>query len=185
MEKGNYSLIETYLADLRRQLRRRWVPERRILDEVAAHLIDAADQAHANGRSYEEAEREALGRFGSASSVAEGFAKPRRWRSWVLLALAVCCSVAIAYVDSRPTWDDTGITAAAVVGVCGLLGFVAPRRAWIWALVVGGGIPIAAVLAGHGLASLLAVGVAFVGAYAGVGTRVAIRVTADDGSYRR
>jgi hypothetical protein len=32
---------------------------------------------------------------------------------------------------------------------------------------------------------LLAVGVAFVGAYAGVGTRVAIRVAADDGPYRR
>jgi hypothetical protein len=161
------------------------VPERRILDEVAAHLIDASDQARANGRSYDEAQREALSRFGSPRSVAEGFAKPRRWRNWVLLALAVGCSVAIAYVDSRPTWDDTGVSAAAVAGVCGLLGLLAPRRAWIWALVVGGGIPIAAVMAGHGLASALAVAIALAGAYAGVGTRVAIRVTADDRPYRR
>ena len=121
---------------------------------------------------------------GRAGSVAEGFAKPRRWRNWALLALAVGCSVAIAYVDSRPTWDDTGVTAAAVLGVCGLLGLAAPRRAWIWALVVGGGIPIAAVLAGHGLSSVLAVLFALAGAYAGVATRVAIRVAADDGPYR-
>lgn len=181
MEPGKYPLIENYLAELRRQLRRRWVPERRIVDEVAAHLVDAADQARTNGRSYEDAQLEAISRFGSASSVAEGFAKPRRWRGWVLLALAGGFSVAIAYVDSRPTWDDTGITAGAIIGVCGLLGFLAPRRAWIWALVVGGGIPIAAVLAGHGLASLLAVGIALAGAYAGVGTRLAIRAAAADG----
>ena len=177
-------MIEDYLADLRHHLRRRWVPERRILDEVAAHLVDAADQARANGRSNDEAQREALSRFGSASSVAEGFAKPRRWRSWVLLALAVGCSVAIAYVDSRPTWDDTGITAGVLVCVCGLLGLAAPRRAWIWALVVGGGIPIAAVITGYGLASLLAVLFALAGAYAGVATRVAIRVASDDQPYR-
>jgi hypothetical protein len=181
MELGDYPLIESYLAELRRQLRRRWVPERRILDKVAADLVDAADQARASGRSYDEAQLEALSRFGSANSVAEGVAKPRRWRSWLILAFAAACSVAIAYVDSRPTWDDTGVTAAAIVGVCGLLGFVAPRRAWIWALVVGGGIPMAAVLTGHGFASLVAVPIALAGTYAGAGTRLAIRVAAADG----
>jgi hypothetical protein len=60
MAPGDYPLIEDYLADLRRHLRWRWVPERRILDEVAAHLVDAADQARANGRSHDEAQREAL-----------------------------------------------------------------------------------------------------------------------------
>ena len=55
----------------------------------------------------------------------------------VLLCLGAVAGVAIGYMDSRPTWDDTGITAAAIFIVCGILGAVSPGRAWVWALVFG------------------------------------------------
>ena len=100
-------------------------------------------------------------------------------REWVLLAVALIMGVAITYVDSRPTWDDTGITAAAVGGTCAVLGFLAPRRAWLWALAVGAGIPILALLLHHNVASLLALAIAVLGAALGAGIRIAsIRATA-------
>jgi len=40
----------------------------------------------------------------------------------VLFVVALGVGGMIAYVDSRPTWDDTGVTAAAIFGSCFLLG---------------------------------------------------------------
>jgi hypothetical protein len=62
-----------------------------------------------------------------------------RWT--FLMPLALVLGLLIALVDSSPGWDDTGITAAAVFGSCGILGALHPRRAWQWALVVGLWIP--------------------------------------------
>ena len=53
---------------------------------------------------------------------------------WVA-ALAV--GILIAYVDSLPHWDDTGITVLALLVSSGLLGMLSPRRPWLWALAVG------------------------------------------------
>jgi hypothetical protein len=60
----------------------------------------------------------------------------------ILLAVALSLGAAIAYVDSRPRWDDTGITAAALVLCSGILGAVGPSRPWLWALAVGLWIPL-------------------------------------------
>ena len=48
-----------------------------------------------------------------------------------LFAVAVVLGFAIAYVDSRPTWDDTGITASAVLITAGILGALGPERPWL------------------------------------------------------
>ncbi|HEY7567300.1 MAG TPA: hypothetical protein VH762_06995 [Gemmatimonadaceae bacterium] len=53
----------------------------------------------------------------------------------VLLALVV--GVAIAYVDSRATWDDAGVTAAALFITSAVLAAVSPRAAWLIGFVVG------------------------------------------------
>ena len=53
----------------------------------------------------------------------------------VLLALVV--GVAIAYVDSRATWDDAGVTAAALFITSAVLAAVSPRAAWVIGIVVG------------------------------------------------
>ena len=88
-----------------------------------------------------------------------------------LVGVGVGLGLLIAYVDTRPTWDDTGITVGAIVISCGLLGILGPRRPWLWALVVGAWIPIFNIALGHNYGSLLALLFAFAGAYAGMAFR--------------
>lgn len=92
----------------------------------------------------------------------------------ILFVVAVTLGFAIAYVDSRPTWDDTGITAGAVLITAGILGALGPERPWLWALGVGGWIPLFGIFNGWNRASLLALGIAFVGAYGGMLVRRAL-----------
>jgi len=89
----------------------------------------------------------------------------------VVLVVAVVVGLIIAYVDSRPNWDDTGITAFAMLGAAGILGLTAPRRVWLWALAVGIWIPAGAMLRAPSvgsLAMLLVLVFPFAGAYAGL-----------------
>ena len=92
----------------------------------------------------------------------------------ILLAGALVIGALITYVDSRPTWDDTGMTAAAVFLTCGMLGFMGPRRPWLWALAVGVWIPLMGIVWTHNYGSLLALVIAFAGAYAGMAARNAV-----------
>jgi len=75
--------------------------------------------------------------------------------------------VALAFIDSRPSWDDTGVTAGALLLVTFLLGTVAPQRPWATALAVGIWIPLFGILGSANYGSLLALAFAFAGAYAG------------------
>ncbi len=50
-------------------------------------------------------------------------------------AIAVPSGLAIAWVDTRPHWDDTGITAGAVIVAAGLSTFLGLRW-WASALIV-------------------------------------------------
>ncbi len=81
--------------------------------------------------------------------------------------MALVVGLGIAWVDSRPTWDDTGITAGVVLLATAAFGFVAPRRPWVWALAIGGMIPLLGILSSGNVASLLALAIALVGAYGG------------------
>ena len=89
----------------------------------------------------------------------------------VWLAAALALGILIAYVDSRPGWDDTGITAAVLLILSGLFGYAAPQRPWAWALALGAWIPLLGVLATRNYASALALLIAFIGAYAGAALR--------------
>ena len=92
----------------------------------------------------------------------------------ILLTLALGFGGLITYVDSRPGWDDTGITAAAVFLTCGVLGFVEPKRPWLWVLAVGLWIPLRGIFWTHNYGSLLALLIALAGASAGVAIRNAV-----------
>ena len=88
----------------------------------------------------------------------------------VLVPAALAIGLAVALVDASPNWDDTGVTAAAILAACAVLGILHPGRAWLWALAVGLWIP-ALNIALHqdhpNYGSVLALAFAFAGAYAG------------------
>jgi hypothetical protein len=95
-------------------------------------------------------------------------------RSRILLSAAVAFGICIAYVDSRPTWDDTGIMAFSMLSVAGILGFFGPQRPWLWALGVGAFIPLHAVMANPSpgsVAMLVVLLFPLAGAYGGMGLR--------------
>jgi hypothetical protein len=93
----------------------------------------------------------------------------------VLLTVAVVSGLFITYVDSRPTWDDTGITAGVILLVCGLIALLGYQPPWLLALAVGAWIPLYGILVTHNFGSIIALIIAFIGAYAGWAFRIGIR----------
>lgn len=99
-----------------------------------------------------------------------------RWK--FLMPLALVVGLLIALVDSSPGWDDTRIIAATVLGSCGILGALHPRRAWQWALTIGLWIPALGIALHQNYESWAALAVALVRAYAGKLTRFALAARA-------
>jgi hypothetical protein len=135
--------VDAYVQQLRRELRRHFIADPRILEEVRDHLVDAVERARAEDDSFAaEAEAQAIARFGSPELVAAAFVADRtRILHRCLLVAAILAGIAIAYVDARPTWDDAGMTAGAMALVAAALGSLGPARPWRWALAVGLWIP--------------------------------------------
>jgi uncharacterized membrane protein (DUF441 family) len=88
-----------------------------------------------------------------------------------LLVAAIAFGILIGYMDSRPSFDDTGITAGVILLTTAVLGAVAPARPWVWALAVGVWVPLFEIYAASNYGSLLALAFAFAGAYAGMVAR--------------
>jgi len=92
----------------------------------------------------------------------------------VLLIVANLVGVMLAFVDTRPTWDDTGIMVLAILTASAIFGFAGRSRAWAYALSVGIWIPLWNFLLSGRLDSAITIGVALVGAYCGALTRKAV-----------
>ena len=89
----------------------------------------------------------------------------------ILLVVAIAVGLSLGYIDSGPTWDDAGITAGLLFLVAATLGAVAPQRPWVWALCVGGWIPVFGILERSNYGSIMALAFAFAGAYGGMWLR--------------
>ena len=90
----------------------------------------------------------------------------------LLFAAANILGLFFAYIDSRPTWDDTGVLVGMIVLSAATLGAIVPRRPWLWALAIGVWMPLQEALTTHRLpASAVAIVFALVGAYLGAGLR--------------
>jgi hypothetical protein len=83
----------------------------------------------------------------------------------LLVALAV--GVAIGFVDSRPNWDDTGVTVVSVFFTAVVLAALRPRVAWLAGIAVGAPVLLFNVLLQGNFGSAAAVGIGLIGA--GVG----------------
>jgi len=87
-------------------------------------------------------------------------------RKWLII-VAILIGWGITWLDSGPNWEGTGFTALLIVISTGLLGFFSPNRPWLWALTVGIWIPLVGVFIRHNFGGVLALVVAFIGAYMG------------------
>jgi hypothetical protein len=95
-------------------------------------------------------------------------------RMVIAIVAAVGIGLVITYIDSRPNWDDTGITAAMLFAASFVLASINPTMPWLWALCIGIWIPIRGIVLHQNYGALLALIFVFVGAYAGMGVRRAI-----------
>jgi hypothetical protein len=67
---------------------------------------------------------------------------PVRARLAIALAISLVAGIAIGWMDSRPGFDDTGITAVGLVLAACLASFVAGRAPWLWAVSTGIWVPL-------------------------------------------
>jgi len=123
----------------------------------------------------------AFGAISAHRTTSGRLSKQDRWqnapmqaaRHWIgrrdgLLALAVgAIGLALAYVDSRPSWDDTGITAVLLLLTSATGAAISGRRPWFWALLSGMWVPLLEIRGPSGLASLAAVAISTLGSVGG------------------
>jgi NO-binding membrane sensor protein with MHYT domain len=98
----------------------------------------------------------------------------------VVCVLAVLFSAAVGYVDTHAKTDDNLPMVLLLLVVTFLFGVAQPKQAWLWALIVGLGIPLAhllGLLVGYRppypvgpnvFVTFIALVPAFIGAYLGV-----------------
>jgi uncharacterized membrane protein YeaQ/YmgE (transglycosylase-associated protein family) len=85
----------------------------------------------------------------------------------IVLVLSTIAGIAIAWIDSRPKWDDTGITVFMVLCTATLFGYFSPKKPWLIALAVSIWIPLFDIASSNNFGSLIALIPGFIGAYFG------------------
>jgi hypothetical protein len=170
--------IESYLRALKRQLWLHGVFDPESVAEVESHLLEAVEAGMRRGLSEDESERQALERFGSVKVVSLAFEKERNnLMQNLLLGIAVSAGLFSLYIDTRPTWDDTGILVGGLLLVSGLLTLLGHRHPWLIALAVGIWIPVYEIFKSHDFMLLVILLIPFIGAYGGWLVRLGIQKT--------
>jgi hypothetical protein len=83
------------------------------------------------------------------------------------LFIALFFGISIAYIDTGPHWDDTGMTVLMILSASLFCGVLSSRKTWLTALAIGIRIPAVNLLLSHNFGSLVALVPAFIGAYVG------------------
>jgi hypothetical protein len=99
-------------------------------------------------------------------------------RDGLLALVAAAIGLTLGYLDSRPSWDDTGITAGLLLLTSAMVAGLSGRRPWLWALLIGIWIPLLEVWGAAGLASVAALAISTVGAF---GAHLLVRVGGSGG----
>jgi len=172
------SRIQTYLHKLEHHFWMHGLADADTLAELEGHLLESVEANLRRGMSTDEAETKALERFGSVKIVASTFEKERKdVMQSILLAVATCAGLFSAYVDSRPTWDDTGVLAGGLLLISGLLTLLGHRKPWLIALALGIWIPVHDIYLSHDLRMLFVLLIPLIGAYGGWLVRLGVRKT--------
>jgi hypothetical protein len=170
--------IKAYLKALERDLWMRGLSDEDTLAEIEGHLLEAVEEGQKGGLSLEEAQRQALERFGSAKIIGTAFEKERiAPMQKILLVSGVLAGLFLAYLDSLPNWDDTGILVIGLLLSSGLLALLGYKRPWLLALAIGLWIPLHDIYLTHDLRMLFVFIFPFVGAYLGWAVHLLVRKT--------
>ncbi len=95
----------------------------------------------------------------------------------IYFVAAILLGLLIAYIDSRPTWDDTGITVLALLAGGGIIGLLAQKRPWLFALAFGVWIPAWSIIRTHSFTLLPVLIFPLISVYAGWAMRQVLRRT--------
>jgi p-aminobenzoyl-glutamate transporter AbgT len=171
--------IDRYLRTLKRDLWLRGLEDADTLAEVRSHLNEAVEHGLRSGLSAEEAEGQALERFGSARTVASSFEEERmNGMQKILVLIGVAAGLFLMYVDASPHWDDTGLIVLGLLLSAGLLTLVGQRRPWLVALAVGVWLPLRYIFfVNHDFTMLITLVFPFAGAYLGWAANLVLRKT--------
>ncbi|MDR3652692.1 MAG: hypothetical protein P4L34_06955 [Paludibacter sp.] len=85
----------------------------------------------------------------------------------IYLVLSAFVGITIAYIDSQPNWDDTGITVFMILSTSAFFGFLTNYKPWLIALAVSSWIPLWAIGVTHNYAGFVALIPGFIGAFVG------------------
>jgi uncharacterized membrane protein (DUF4010 family) len=86
---------------------------------------------------------------------------------YIVCALAVTAGLSVAWIDTRPTWDDAGITAMMVLVMAFVFGSLAGQKPWLIALATSIWVPLSGIILTHNAGGVLALIPGFIGSYAG------------------
>jgi hypothetical protein len=84
---------------------------------------------------------------------------------YLVLVLSIAFGSIIAWIDTRPNWDDPGVTVGLILIATMICGGLSPSLAWLWALLIGGIVVESNILIHDNCQSVVALFVAFVGSY--------------------
>jgi uncharacterized membrane protein YccC len=85
----------------------------------------------------------------------------------ISLILAIAIGLIIAWIDTRPHWNDTGVTVFLVLLSALVCGYISSQKPWLISLAVSIWVPIFNIIIAHNYGALLALVPGFIGAYIG------------------
>ncbi len=89
----------------------------------------------------------------------------------IALIIGILLGLFIAYIDTRPHWNDDGISVLMVLIASFICATISSQKTWLVALSIGIWVPVFNIALAHNYGSLLALVPAFIGAYAGLLSR--------------
>ena len=93
----------------------------------------------------------------------------------ILIVIALLAGSIIGWVDTRPHWNDTGITIGLIFISSFILGLFAGRNAWILALIIGLCITSLNYLVSGRFDSAVSILISLAGVYGGVSLKYLIK----------